>query len=343
MSLLSKTIKNIEPLNKKWMSERESNLNSLLKTPKGLGRLEEFSIQIAGMQNDYSVNKKAVVVMAADNGVEYEGVSASKRVITQYVVEAMLAGEASIASLAKSLKSDLFVTDLGIDSKKIYKGIIDKKIMKKGTKNIRLGRAMTRDQAQDAIEAGIEVIDDLVSKGYNMFALGEMGIGNTTTSSAILRVLTDLPLDDLVGRGSGINDETLYLKKRVIFDAININNPDSEDPIDVISKVGGLDIAAMTGAYLACARHRVPVVIDGLISGVSALLAYRMCPETRDYLIPSHLSEEPGDKWIMKELNLDPTLFMKMKLGEGSGAILMFPMLEAALNITKDVRLYPEV
>lgn len=325
------------------MNEKENYLNSLLKTPKGLGRLEDFSIQIAGMQRDYQLNKKAVVVMAADNGVECEGVSASKRVITQYVVEAMLAGEASIASLAKSCGSDLFVTDLGIDTKKKFTGIINKRVMKKGTKNIRLGRAMTRDQAQDAVEAGIEVIDKLVDKGYNLFALGEMGIGNTTTSSAILRVLTDLPLDDIVGRGSGIDDETLYLKKRVIFDAINLNNPDKKNALDIISKVGGLDIAALTGAYLACAKNRVPAVIDGLISGVAALLAYRMCPEAREYMIPSHLSEEPGDVWIMKELDLNPSLFMNMKLGEGSGAVLMFPILESALNISKDVRLYPEV
>jgi nicotinate-nucleotide--dimethylbenzimidazole phosphoribosyltransferase len=281
--------------------------------------------------------------MAADNGVEAEGVSASKRVITQYVVEAMLKKEASISSLAKTFGSDVFVVDLGIDSEKKFPGIIDRKVMKNGTKNIRVGEAMTREEAIKAIEAGIETVDRLVAEGYNLFAIGEMGIANTTTSSAILRVLTDLPLNDIVGKGSGICDEKLELKKQVIMDAISVNSPNTSDPIEVLHKLGGLDIAAMTGAYLGAAKNRAPVIIDGLISGVSALLASLINPKIKEYMLPSHIGEEPGIKWIMKNMELEPMLFMNMKLGEGSGAVLMFPIVEAASNIARDIRLYPEV
>ena len=170
-----------------------------------------------------------------------------------------------------------------------------------------------------------------------------MGIGNTTTSSAILHVFTGLPLDDIVGHGSGINDETLEHKKNVIKKAISINKFNINDPIDVLAKIGGLDIAGMTGIYIGCAKNKVPIVIDGIISAVAALIAYKLNPAIRDYMIESNIGKEPGEKYIMKEMNFDPGLFMKMNLGEGTGAILMFPMIDAALNITRIVGKYPEI
>lgn len=343
MRLLEETLNSIDQIDHNLMNEQKTYISKLLKTPDGLGKIEQITIQLSGMEKDFKVNKKAVVVMAADNGVEKEGVSASKRVITQYVVDAMTKGEASISSLCKSLGSDLFVVDLGIDSPKVFEGAYQRKIMPNGTKNIRVEPAMSREQTIEAIEVGIEMVRDLVKKGYNLFAVGEMGIGNTTTSSACLKALTDLPLSSIVGYGSGIDDQTLALKMSVITDALSINSPNPEDPIDIIQKVGGLDIAAMTGVYLGAARYRVPVVLDGLISGISALLASRLCHFTKDYMVPSHISEEPGAKWIMDELGFDPMLYMNMKLGEGSGAILMFPLIEAASNIARDIRLYPEV
>ena len=343
MEILKKTIEGIEKINRESMISKEKELNSLLKTPRGLGKMEDLAIQLEGIKENYTPDKKIVLVMAADNGVEAEKVSASKRVITQYVVEAMLSGNSSVNSLAVSFGADVKVVDLGIDSEKDFFGIINRKIMKNGTRNIRRESAMTREEAVKAIETGIEIVDELAEKGYNLFALGEMGIGNTTTSSAVLNVLTDIPLDEIVGRGSGINDQTLEHKKNVVKESIKINDPDKTDPLDVLAKVGGLDIAAMTGAFLGCAKNRIPVVIDGLISGVSALLAYKLAENSRDYMIPSHLSEEPGMKWLMKEMNLEPVFLMNMKLGEGSGAVLMFPFVEAACKITKDVRLYPDV
>ena len=385
--LLFDTIKKIKPLDKNRMEEKEKELNSLLKTPKGLGKLEELAIRLEGIDKNYKPDKKMVLVMAADNGVEQEKVSKSKRVITQYVVEAMLNGKSSINALGMVYNADIKVVDLGIDkssdikNKINFKGIIDKKIMEFGTNNISKEAAMTYEQAVKAINTGIELVNKFVKEGYNLFATGEMGIGNTTTSSAILKVLTNLPLDDIVGYGSGIDDKTLEHKKNVIKKAIQVNglldffeksknvegkkkirkeqgNMDFESKINfenfkteeyqksiinVLAKVGGLDIAGMAGTYLGCAKNRVPVVIDGFISAVSALIAYKICPVSREFMIASHLSEEPGMKYIMKELNLEPMLFMNMKLGEGTGAVMMFPVIEGACNITKVVREYPDV
>ena len=385
--LLFDTIKKIKPLDKNRMEEKEKELNSLLKTPKGLGKLEKLAIRLEGIDENYKPDKKMVLVMAADNGVEREKVSKSKRVITQYVVEAMLNGKSSINALGMIYNADIKVVDLGIDkssdikNKINFKGIIDKKIMEFGTNNISKEAAMTYEQAVKAIETGIEMVDKFVKDGYNLFATGEMGIGNTTTSSAILKVLTDLPIDEIVGYGSGIDDKTLGHKKNVIKKAIQVNglldffeksknakgkkkirkeqgNMDFESKINfenfkteesqksiinVLAKVGGLDIAGMAGTYLGCAKNRVPVVIDGFISAVSALIAYKICPVSREFMIASHLSEEPGMKYIMKELNLEPMLFMNMKLGEGTGAVMMFPVIEGACNITKVVREYPDV
>ena len=385
--LLFDTIKKIKPLDKNRMEEKEKELNSLLKTPKGLGKLEKLAIWLEGIDKNYKPDKKMVLVMAADNGVEQEKVSKSKRVITQYVVEAMLNGKSSINALGMVYNADIKVVDLGIDkssdikNKINFKGIIDKKIMEFGTNNISKEAAMTYEQAVKAIETGIEMVDEFVKDGYNLFATGEMGIGNTTTSSAILKVLTNLPIDEIVGYGSGIDDKTLEHKKNVIKKAIQVNglldffeksknakgkkkirkeqgNMDFESKINfenfkteesqksiinVLAKVGGLDIAGMAGTYLGCAKNRVPVVIDGFISAVSALIAYKICPASREFMIASHLSEEPGMKYIMKELNLEPMLFMNMKLGEGTGAVMMFPVIEGACNITKVVREYPDV
>ncbi|WP_331271046.1 nicotinate-nucleotide--dimethylbenzimidazole phosphoribosyltransferase [Leptotrichia hofstadii] len=341
-------------------------MNSLLKTPKGLGKLEELAIRLEGMSENYKPCKKMVLVMAADNGVEREKVSKSKRVITQYVVEAMLNGKSSINALSMAYNADVKVVDLGIDESSDIKkeidlsGIINRKIMKSGTNNIAKQVAMEYEDAVKAIETGIKMVDEFARDGYNLFATGEMGIGNTTTSSAILKVLTDLSLDEIVGYGSGIDNKTLEHKKNVVKKAVEVNGLskffeenikgtkkkekfEKNKIIDVLSKVGGLDIAGMAGTYLGCAKNRVPVVIDGFISAISALVAYKICPNCKDFMIASHLSEEPGMKYIMKELDLEPMLFMDMKLGEGTGAVMMFPVIEGACNITEVVRKYPDI
>lgn len=347
MDYLEQVLNEIEPINKDRMVKKEKELGSLLKIPKGLGKLEELAIQLEGISENYSVKKRVVLVMAADNGVEKEGVSFSKRIITQYVVEAMLQGHSSINALANVYNSDVFVVDLGIDrscdseNKIDLTGIIDQKLMENGTGNIAIEPAMSYEVAKKAIEIGVKTVDGLIKDGYNLFVPGEMGIGNTTTSSAVLKVFTDLPLDEIVGHGSGINNETLKHKKNIIKKATEINNINKEDPIDVLAKVGGLDIAGMVGVYIGCAKNKVPVVIDGLISAVAALIAYKLNPLVRDYMIGSNIGVEPGEKYLMKELGFEPGLFMRMNLGEGSGGILMFPMIDGALNITKTVGKYP--
>lgn len=353
MQILQDTINKIEKINQNRMKKKEKELNSLLKTFKGLGKLELLAIQLEGIKKNYMPKKRVVLVMAADNGVEKEGVSNSKRVITQYVVESMLKGKSSVNALGIAYNSDVKVVDLGIDERTDEKneinlsGIISEKLMEFGTNNIIEKPAMTYEIAIKAIEVGIKIVDELVEKGYNLFATGEMGIGNTTTSSAILKVFTDLSLDDIVGYGSGISEKTLIHKKNIIKKAIEINDKlekiNINDPVDVLAKVGGLDIAGIVGTYLGCAKNKVPVVIDGFISAVGALIAYKLCSNTKDYMIPSHLSEEPGMKYIMNELQLEPLLYMNMKLGEGSGAIMMFPIIDGAINITNFVRKYPEV
>ena len=292
--ILDETIKNIEPANRERMAEKERELNSLLKTPKGLGKLEELAIQLEGIKKDYRPEKKIVTVMAADNGVEREKVSKSKRIITQYVVEAMLQGKSSINDLGNTFGADVEVVDLGIDETTDLKGeinlsgIINRKLMQTGTHNIAKEAAMDYDTAVKAVEIGIEIADIFAEKGYNLFATGEMGIGNTSTSSAVLKILTDLPLDDITGYGSGIDDRTLEHKKNVIQKAIDVNNGkqgiDTSDPVDVLAKVGGLDIAGMAGIYLGCAKNSIPVVIDGFISSVAALCiqAMRECERLYD-------------------------------------------------------------
>lgn len=353
MKKLSEILKEIEPVSRERMAKKKRELDSLLKTPDGLGKLEELAVQLEGISENYSPAKKIVVVMAADNGVEREGVSKSRRVITQYVAEAMVNSRSSINALAQAYNSDVAVIDLGIDESSDSKGEIsldgveNEKLMEHGTDNITKKAAMSHEIAEKAVMTGIRKVDELAGKGYNLFATGEMGIGNTTTSSAILKVLSGLSLDEIVGRGSGIDDRTLAHKKNIIMKAIEVNSKpekiDRENPVDVLAKVGGLDIAGMTGVFLGCAKNRVPAVIDGLISGVAALLAFRLCRNSKDYMIASHLSEEPGMKYILKELELEPSLYMSMKLGEGSGAIMMFPVIEGAVNITKVVRKYPEL
>ncbi len=353
MNLLNKTIRHILPIDRQRMKEKERELNSLLKTPKGLGKIEELAIQLEGIRQNYSPEKKVVLVMASDNGVEEEGVSKSKRVITQYVVEAMLNGKSSINALASVYGAEVKVVDLGIDESTDKKneislaGIIGKKLMESGTENIAKGAAMSYETAIKAIEAGIEVTDKLIEEGYNLFATGEMGIGNTTTSSAVLKAFADLSLDDITGYGSGIDEDTLTHKKNIIRKALEINGiPEKKeeiDPIEILAKVGGLDIAGMAGIFLSCGKNSVPVVIDGLISGVAALIAYKLCKEVKGYMIASHLSEEPGMKYIMKEIGVEPCLFMNMKLGEGTGAVMMFPVIEGACSITGTVRKYPDV
>ncbi|QCX32653.1 nicotinate-nucleotide--dimethylbenzimidazole phosphoribosyltransferase [Caloramator sp. E03] len=334
MDLLNSTIGQIKPLYEEKVKEAMSRLDNLAKPIGSLGRLEDIAARMAGItgkvHND--IKKKNVIVMCADNGVVDEGVSACPQNITAILTDNATRNIMGISILSNFAKSDVTVVDIGVKADFKNPNIINRKIAY-GTKNMMKGPAMSRDEAIKAIEVGIEIVDNLVDKGYDLLGTGELGIGNTATSAAVLSVLSGIDSDIVVGKGAGLTQEQYENKKKVVKKSIEINKPNKDDVIDVISKVGGFDIAGLCGCFLAAAKNRIPIVIDGFISSAAALCAYKLNPLSREYMFPSHLSAEPGATIMMKELGLEPMLNLKMRLGEGSGCPLAFNIIEAALEI----------
>ncbi|HEY5583283.1 MAG TPA: nicotinate-nucleotide--dimethylbenzimidazole phosphoribosyltransferase [Ruminiclostridium sp.] len=332
MDLLNITLNGIQPVEKQVMSEAQNRIDNLTKPIGSLGTLEEIAIKVAGISGKLynTINKKNIIIMCADNGVVEEGVSTCPQEVTAVVTNNFTKDITGVCTLARFNGADITIVDIGVKEDFENPKIINKKI-RYGTANMIKGPAMKRDEAIRAIETGIEMVDSLVKEGYNLFGTGEMGIGNTSTSAAVLSVLSGLDSSLVVGKGSGLT-EKLYLNKiQVVQKSIYINSPDKNDIIDVLSKVGGLDIAGLCGCYLGAAKNRVPIVIDGFIASVAALCAYRLNPLVRDYMFPSHLSEELGATYVMKELDFEPMLNLKMRLGEGSGCPLAFSIIEASL------------
>lgn len=337
-------LKEIQPLDTDAKLKAGARLDSLIKPIGSLGKLEDIARQISGITGEIinKVDKKCTVIMAADNGVVEEGVSTAPKEITAMQTINILNGLAGISVLSKQAKAEIRVIDIGVDGELSHKNLISKKV-KKGTGNIAMGPAMTTEEAIKAIEIGIDIIKELHTEGYNLIGTGEMGIGNTTTSSAVLMCLTGADANRSVGKGAGMSDDALEHKKRVIERAINLNNPNKNDPIDVVAKVGGLDIAGLVGCYIGAAYYRIPIVIDGVISAAAALLAYRLNPITKDYMIPSHYSEEPAFKHIMESMNLEPNLHLNMRLGEGTGCPLMFHIIESALAVISEMATFDQL
>ncbi len=329
--LLKNTLEKIKELDMQAQAEAQVCLDSLSKPLGSLGRLEDIVKQVAGITGTAhpAVDKKTIVIMCADNGVVEEGVSSCPKSVTAAVTENFTRGITGVCALSDHAGSGLVVVDIGVDAKLDCKGIIDKKI-RRGTGNIAKGPAMTRDEAVRAIETGIEIVGELSQKGINLLGTGEMGIGNTTTSSAIAAVLTGKSLESLVGRGSGLSDDGLYNKIEVIRRAIEVNKPDSSDPLDVLSKLGGFDIAGLTGCFIGAAAYRIPILIDGFISSVAALLAVKIRPEVKQFLFAAHGSAEPGSNAVLEAIGVNPLLKLGMRLGEGSGAALAFHIIDAA-------------
>jgi nicotinate-nucleotide--dimethylbenzimidazole phosphoribosyltransferase len=329
--LLTKTLEQIEGLDPEAQRQAQARLDSLTKPLGSLGRLEDLVRQIAGITGNARprADKKAIVILCADNGVVEEGVSSCPKSVTASVTQNFMKGITGVNVLSRHAGADITVVDIGVDARLDAEGILDRKI-RMGTGNIASGPAMTREEAVKAVETGIEIVTDLSRKGYNLLGTGEMGIGNTTTSSAITAVLTGRPLEPLVGRGSGLSDRGLENKIEVIKRAIAINKPDLSDPIDVLAKVGGLDIAGLAGCYIGAAACRVPILIDGFIASAAALVAVRLKPVIRDFLIASHGSAEPGSNALLEALGLEPLLRLGMRLGEGSGAAVAFHIIDAA-------------
>jgi len=343
MEIFERTVAGIRPAYEESKKEAAERLDKLVKPIGSLGKLEDIAVKISGItgKQKNSFNKKVTIIMASDNGVVEEGVSAAPQAVTALMTINFLKGVTGVCVLSKHAGADIRVVDIGVGSDLEYPGLISRKI-RKGTSNMAKGPAMSREEAISAIETGIEMVSQLVKEGYSLFGTGEMGIGNTSTASAVAMAFLGCSSDEAVGKGVGLTEEGYANKKSVIERAIRINKPDPYDPIDVLSKVGGFDIAGMTGCFLGSAYCRVPIVIDGFISAAAALAAYRINPLVRDYIIPSHLSEEPGYSLVINEIGLKPMLDLNMRLGEGSGCPLAFNIIEAAEAIISDMATFEE-
>ena len=330
----------IEPLDEAAMTAARERQAQLAKPPGSLGRLEDLSVQLAGITGKVHnrIERKHLLVFAADNGVVAEGVSSAPQSVTLMQTINLTRHKTGASTLCKHFGCGITVCDVGVNAEIREPKVLNRKIAF-GTGNILHGPAMTRQQCIQAIRTGFELAQNTDA---DVIGIGEMGIGNTTTSSAVLSVLLDADVEAVTGRGGGITDQSFLRKKQVIKDAIAINQPDKTDVIDVLAKVGGFDIAAMCGAFLGCAEKRCPVVIDGFISAVAALCAYKLCPEAVGYFIPSHASYEIGYRLAMDAMGLQPIFLLGMRLGEGSGCPLAFEVLGAACSIINDMATFDQ-
>lgn len=331
---LEKAIKAVKPVNKEAIEASKKHWLNVAKPLFSLGKLESLVTQIAGIKANpyFNIDKKALIIMCADNGVVEEGVTQTTQDITAMVTENFIKGKTSVCIMSEIAGVDIFPIDIGVAVD--VEGVTDKAVkLMYGTDNMTKGPAMTRETALSAIDLGINKVGELKNKGYDIIATGEMGIGNTTTSSAVASVLLDIPPESITGRGAGLSSEGLVRKINAIKKAIAVNKPDKNDVTDVISKVGGLDIAGLVGVFIGGGVYNIPVVIDGFISAVAALAAVRLCPKLKDYIIASHISKEPGGHIVINELNLDPVINANMCLGEGTGAVALFPMLDMAYGV----------
>ena len=322
----------IPPQDTAAMRRAKARWDSIAKPLCGLGKLETAVIRMAGCTGDerVSIDKRAVAVLCADNGIVQEGVTQTDASVTAVMAERIGAHRSSVCLMAKTANADVFAADLGMLTR--AKGVLDLHVAN-GTRNMTEGPAMTEAEALQAIENGVKLAERLAERGYRILATGEMGIGNTSTSAAIAAVLLNLPVETVTGRGAGLSDEGLLRKRAAIRKAIEINRPDPADALDVLKKVGGFDLAGLCGFYIGAALHRIPVLIDGLPSSVAALVASRLVPNCTAAMLASHCSAEPVAKAILSELGLDAILFADMKLGEGTGAVCMLPLLDAALAV----------
>jgi nicotinate-nucleotide--dimethylbenzimidazole phosphoribosyltransferase len=333
----------IAPLDAGAMARAQARQARLTKPPGSLGRLEEIAVQIAGMTGSErpSVARRAVVVMAADHGVTSEGVSAYPAEVTAQMALNFLRGGAAINAIAGSAGASVTVVDVGIASAVSHPALLARKVAP-GTANMVVGPAMTQEQALAAMLVGAQTLETLAGAGLDLVATGEMGIGNTTAASALTAVMTGRSPREVTGRGTGVDDERLAHKVEVIERAIQVNAPDTNDPLGALAKVGGLEIAALAGLILAAASLRIPVLLDGFIASSAALIAGAWRPLAREYLLAGHVSVEPGHKIILDYLNLRPLLNLEMRLGEGTGAALAMAVVDAALRAHDQMATFDE-
>ena len=344
MSLIESICKNIYPLDTRFMEQAQARQDRLIKPQGSLGKLEDISIQLAGIYGSkyFDTTKKIVLSFACDHGVYEEGVAPNNQNITLLQSMNFPKKINGVGTISKFVGSDVQLIDVGINCDEPIEGVIDCKI-RKSTSNMAKGPAMTRQEAIRAIEIGIEMSEKYIQEDYKVIGIGGMGIANTTPSAAIISVIAGCDPQEVTGMGAGLKKELLQHKAQVIRTAIEINQPNPIDGIDILQKVGGFEIGSMAGVILGCSANRVPVVLDGFISYAAALIAVNINPRCKDYMIASHYSAEPGAKKALELLGLDPFLKMDMRLGEGSGAALAFNMIEAANYVYKNMLTFDEV
>lgn len=337
--LMSRTIAAIGALDESAMAAARERQLELTKPPGSLGRLEELAVQLAGITGNPlpAVAQRAIIVMAADHGVTEEGVSAYPAEVTGQMVANFLRGGAAINVLARSVGARVVVVDMGVAGELPAHPALRSRRIGPGTRNMADGPAMTREEAERAVEAGIEVLEEEAGRGLSLVATGDMGIGNTTAASAIVAALTGAAVGGVTGRGTGVDDAGYARKVRAIERALATNRPDPGDPLDVIAKVGGFEIAGLAGVILGAAAMRIPVVLDGFISGAAALAAVAMAPSAGAFLVAAHRSVEVGHRVVLERLGLEPLLDLGLRLGEGTGAALAMPIVEAALRMQAEM------
>ena len=312
----------------------KQNWDRVAKPLDGLGAFEGIIARIGAIlgTEDIDITKKAVIVMCADNGIVAEGVSQSGQEVTAAVTENLGKNNTSVCKMAKAAGADIIPVDIGVNTDKIFPGVTNKKI-RKGTNDFFIEPAMSGQEALQAIQTGMELVKEGKDAGYTLLGTGEMGIGNTTTSAAMAAALLDVSPETVSGRGAGLSDAGLVKKRQVIAEALKKYQLKSTEPMQILCSVGGLDIAGLCGVFLGGAKYHIPIVIDGVISAVAALTAERLSPGTREYMIPSHRGKEPASELLMKELGLHPVIDAGLALGEGTGAVMMFSLLDMAMTL----------
>lgn len=344
MDLLNETLTKIQPVDAGLLAKAQAKLDNKTKPLGSLGRLEEFARRFAAITGTLTPDtaKKVIFTFAGDHGVTEEGISAFPREVTPQMVLNFIGGGAGVNVLARHTGSDVRVVDVGVDYEfGELPGLIRKKVAR-GTRNFTKGPAMTRDEALAALRVGIELAGKAKSEQVAMIGTGEMGIGNTTPSSAIIAAISGKKVAEVTHRGTGINDAALENKIRVIEQGLAVNRPDPRDPLDVLAKVGGLEIAGIAGLVLGCAANRLPVVIDGFISTAGALIAAELHPHIRDYLFAAHESVEIGHRFMLERIGVEPILDLGLRLGEGTGAALAMGLIEAGVKIMKEMATFEQ-
>ncbi|ADN01659.1 nicotinate-nucleotide--dimethylbenzimidazole phosphoribosyltransferase [Spirochaeta thermophila] len=342
--ILEEVIARIRSPEGHWFRTARARLDNLTKPPGSLGRLEECAARVVAIRGEEmpDIGRKAVFVFAGDHGVAEEGVSGYPREVTVQMVSTFLSGRAAVNVLAKQVGADVVVVDVGVaEDLPPTEGLVREKVVY-GTRNFLQEPAMTEEEARRSMEVGVRCTEEYVARGYRLLAVGEMGIGNSTAASAVAAALLGRRAEEVVGPGTGVRGDRLAKKVRVVEEGVRRHGLEGRGAMEVLAAVGGAEIGAIAGAVLGAAAHRVPVVLDGLISTAGALVAWRLCPTVRDYLFAGHVSPEPGHRVMLEAMGLSPLLDLGMRLGEGTGAVLGMGVVEAGVRVYQQMRTFEE-